>query len=244
MFSGSTLLLKRALKPLATAAFCSTLAVSPVIAQGKAGDDVAVISLQEREAANELSALFAEVKTLSASFDQHTQDDGGKRLQESKGTMLLKRPDLFRWIVTEPFPQEVVSDGHRVSYYDKDLDQVTLQDMDKRTSATPALLLSGDTAEILGQFTVKMSKASGEHLFTLTPKSSDSPFQELQVSFKDKTLRNMALLDTLGSRTRIYFSDVKVNVKAKNKDFELYVPPGTDVIDQTSATLNTPKPKK
>ena len=234
-------------KPLATAILCASL-VSPAFAdQGKTtpnAESAKVTSLQEREAASEMASLFAEVKTISARFDQQTLDDAGKHLQQSHGTMLLKRPDLFRWIVMEPFPQEVVSDGHRVSYYDKDLDQVTLQDMDKRTSATPALLLSGDTAEVLQQFTVKMSKADGAHLFTLMPKSSDSPFQELQLSFKGKILSEMALLDTLGSRTRISFSDVKLNVKTKDKDFELYVPPGTDVIDQTSVAQKTAKSEK
>ncbi|WP_281645372.1 outer membrane lipoprotein chaperone LolA [Parendozoicomonas sp. Alg238-R29] len=237
----------RLAKPLTAVIVCCSLSWNVMAAPAAKSDktaDVKVISLAEREAANELSSLLSGVKTLSAKFDQQTLDDGGRKLQQSHGTMLLKRPDLFRWSVVEPFPQEVVSDGSRISYYDKDLDQVTLQDLDQRTSATPALLLSGDSTRMLGEFLVKMSKADSSHLFTLIPKNTDSPFQELQLYFKGKTLEEMSLLDTLGSRTRIQFSDVKQNIKAKDKDFELYVPPGTDVIDQTSVALNPSAVKK
>ena len=155
--------------------------------------------------------------------------------------MLLKRPNLFRWNVLDPFPQNVVSDGNRVSYYDKDMEQVTLQDMDLRTSATPALLLSGDTAAVLEDFTVTLSKNGEDRFFTLIPKGSDSSFQELQLNFSGKTLRDMTLLDALGSRTRILFRNVVINSPMKDKDFELYVPPGTDVLDQTSAASRSPE---
>ncbi|MCL6268794.1 outer membrane lipoprotein chaperone LolA [Sansalvadorimonas sp. 2012CJ34-2] len=209
---------------------------------------VQVTGLKEREAASELAGLLSGITTLSASFEQQTLDDSGRRLQESKGDMVLKRPNLFRWNVTSPFPQEVVSDGSRVSYYDKDLDQLTLQDIDTRTSATPAVLLSGDAAKMLEGFTVTLSQSGKERFFTLLPKGQDNSFEELQLSFHDKTLREMMLTDTLGSRTRISFLNPKVNEPVKEKMFELYVPPGVDVIDQTSVALkgnsgtNTSKP--
>ena len=201
---------------------------------------VQVTGLQEREAARELSDLFKGMNTLSASFEQITLDESGRRLQESYGNMVLKRPNLFRWNVNKPFPQEVVSDGHRVSYYDKDLDQVTLQDLDTRTSSTPALLLSGDTARVLEEFTVSLSRSGSDHFFTLLPKGDDSPFQELQLSFTGKLLKQMVMLDTLGSKTRILFSGVKLNAPASDKTFELYVPPGVDVLDQTSTARKQP----
>ena len=196
---------------------------------------VQVTGLKDREAAAELAGLLSGIQTLSARFEQQTLDDSGKRLQESRGDMLLKRPNLFRWNVVEPFPQEVVSDGTKVSYYDKDLDQLTLQNIDTRTSATPALLLSGDAKKVLERFTVNLSRFEKNSLFTLLPKGSDSAFQELKLRFIGKTLEEMVLIDTLGSRTRVIFSDTKINVPVKAGSFKLEMPPGIDVIDQTTA---------
>ncbi len=238
------------LKPLVGAVACvavltcgslqavDTGAVSNNAVTGNLARTAQVTGLKEREAAAKLAELLSGMNTLSARFEQQTLDDSGRRLQESRGDMLLKRPNLFRWNVTEPFPQEVVSDGHRVSYYDKDLDQLTLQDMDSRTNATPVLLLSGDTVRMLEGFTVKLSSTDNNRFFTLMPKGSDNSFEELQLTFNGLTLKEMVLTDTLGSRTRIAFSQIRVNVPIKDKSFELYVPPGVDVIDQTSAALN------
>ncbi len=211
------------------------VAESPVAKTGQAPHQASTV--KQREAADELTRILRGIRTLKASFQQSTLDAGGRRIQESSGEMVLKRPNMFRWLVEDPFPQEVLSDGQQVSYYDKDMEQVTLQDLDISSSATPALLLSGDTAEVLKNFSVALAKGKSSDFFTLQPKSDDSPFQELQLTFAEGRLTTMLLLDSLGSRTSIRFTEVVNNIPVKDKTFELYVPPGIDVIDQRTTAL-------
>ncbi len=238
-------------RTMATSLFLSAALIAPAsvfAVEAVSKDTARPVSIQqdnaikEKEAAQALTLRLEGLKTLQASFEQHTIDEGGRRLQESHGEMLIKRPNLFRWNVIDPFPQEVVSDGHRVSYFDKELDQVTIQDVDMRTSTTPALLLSGDTAKVLQSFSVRLSSAGANQMFTLMPRGNDGSFQELSLRFDNGTLNDMTLLDTLGSRTRITFTGVKVNEKIRDKQFELYIPPGVDVIDQTSVKPRPVKP--
>ncbi|WP_165767279.1 outer membrane lipoprotein chaperone LolA [Parendozoicomonas haliclonae] len=230
--------------PLALLVACFSLSGSLLAAGEKPADasSAKVTALKEREAADELTRVLKDIQTLQAQFQQTTMDNGGRRLQESSGDMVLKRPNLFRWNVADPFPQEVVSNGQQVSYYDKEMEQITLQDLDLASSATPALLLSGDTAAMLESFAVNMAKTSGNHFFTLLPKGGDSPFQELQLTFVDGRLSNMVLLDSLGSRTKILFDKVVMNEPVKDKLFEQYVPPGIDVLDQRASVMNAQKP--
>ncbi len=194
------------------------------------------VSVQEQQAASQLSRLLNPLHYIQAGFSQHTLEASGKRIQESEGVMTVQRPNLFRWEVKKPFPQVVVSNGQKVWLYDMDLEQVTIQKLDARTNTTPALILSGETADLTRNFRVTESASNGKSLFTLTPKGQDALFENLQLSFKGKTLREMMLTDALGAKTRIEFSDLSSSNKRKlaEKDFELYIPPGVDVIDDES----------
>lgn len=206
-----------------------TLVVSTVSVVPSAN---AAESKQQQEAVQTLAGLLKDVQTLKASFQQDTLDNGGRRLQSSSGSMVLKRPEMFRWLVEEPFPQEVVSDGRQVSYYDKDMEQVTLQSLNLTSTVTPAMLLSGDTKAILANFSVRLSALDGRHMFTLTPKDPDNPFQDLYLTFEKGSLSRMVLIDSLGSRTNIQFTGVKLNDPVADKFFVLNIPADVDVIDQ------------
>ena len=189
-------------------------------------------SKQQQEAVQTLAGLLKDVQTLKASFQQDTMDNGGRRLQSSSGSMVLKRPEMFRWLVEEPFPQEVVSDGRQVSYYDKDMEQVTLHSLNLTSTVTPAMLLSGDTKAILANFSVRLSALDGRQMFTLTPKDPDNPFQDLYLTFEKGSLSRMVLIDSLGSRTNIQFTGVKLNDPVADNFFVLNIPADVDVIDQ------------
>ena len=198
-------------------------------------------SKQQQGAVQKLTGLLKDVQTMKASFQQDTLDNGGRRLQSSSGSMVLKRPEMFRWLVEEPFPQEVVSDGRKVSYYDKDMEQVTIQSLNLNSSATPAMLLSGDTKAILANFSVRLSAGDGRQMFTLTPKDLDNSFQDLYLTFEKGALSRMVLIDSLGSRTNIQFSGVKLNEPVSDKFFVLNIPDDVDVIDQRTETVTSTK---
>jgi outer membrane lipoprotein carrier protein len=70
--------------------------------------------------------------------------------------------------------------------------------------------------------------------FDLAPRGEDTLFEILRVGFKGGKLREMALLDNLGQRTRIYFSDVKLNPSIPAGRFVFTPPPGTDVIREAN----------
>lgn len=179
-----------------------------------------------------LTQLLNQAQTISARFSQLTLDGGGTQLQETAGELSLKRPGLFRWHTDAPQEQLLVSNGTKVWLYDPDLEQVTIQTLDQRLTHTPALLLSGDVSKISENFDIT-SKESGNVVdFTLKPKAKDSLFDNLRLSFRDKVLNDMQLVDSIGQRTNILFLGVKMNPPINDSEFNFEIPPGADVIQE------------
>ncbi len=85
-----------------------------------------------------LDAFSRDLKTISASFEQHVLDMNGGPGKTSRGTLALKAPRQFRWETTTPFKQLIVADGEKVWVYDPDLEQVTVRAQGTEESAQPA----------------------------------------------------------------------------------------------------------
>ena len=219
---------------------------APFAVQAEMGEkSLANVSQNQQDnlsAAHQLTSILKPLMTIRADFIQQTIDNSGRKLEENTGNMIVKRPNFFRWDVTEPFPQLVVSNGEKVWLYDKDLEQVTIQKLDSQVNVTPALILSGNMEDITKNFTVSDSESDDQLMFTLNPKRNESMFETLQLTFiaaqpgkkkseeKDWQLTRMLLTDSLGARTKIEFASLKFNEALLDKTFELYIPPGVDVI--------------
>jgi outer membrane lipoprotein carrier protein len=192
-------------------------------AAAMADDDVAVQRLTE---------LLNQAQTITARFSQLTLDGGGTQLQETSGELALKRPGLFRWHTDAPMEQLLVSNGEKVWLYDPDLQQVTIQTLDQRLTHTPALLLSGDISKIRENFEISHKEAGDVVDFILKPKSKDTLFDSLRLSFRNKVLNDMQLIDSIGQRTNILFLNVKMNVPQDDAQFTFQIPAGADVIQE------------
>nr|WP_298140707.1 outer membrane lipoprotein chaperone LolA [uncultured Pseudomonas sp.] len=183
-------------------------------------------------AVQKLTQLLNQAQTITARFSQLTLDGSGTQLQETAGQLALKRPGLFRWHTDEPMEQLLVSNGEKVWLYDPDLEQVTIQTLDQRLTHTPALLLSGDISKISENFEISYKEGGNVVDFILKPKSKDSLFDSLRLSFRGNVLNDMQLIDSIGQRTNILFLNVKMNEVLDDKQFSFDIPKGADVIQE------------
>ena len=190
-------------------------------------------ALADDEAAvQRLTQLLNQAQTITARFSQLTLDGSGTQLQETAGQLALKRPGLFRWHTDEPMEQLLVSNGQKVWLYDPDLEQVTIQTLDQRLTHTPALLLSGDVSQIRENFEISYKEGGSVVDFTLKPKSKDTLFDSLRLSFRSGVLNDMQLIDSIGQRTNILFLNVQMNQALDDGQFSFDIPEGADVIQE------------
>ena len=173
------------------------------------------------------------MKAFKANFTQTVMDGRGVMLQSTHGEIAVKRPGLFYWQTQPPLEQTLVSDGHQLWSYDPDLEQVTVQAVDQRLSQTPALLLSGEVEDLAASYAVTGVKLGEQQWqFQLLPKDPDTLFEQLILTFTNGTLVQMNLLDSLGQRSILEFTNVQINPVLDPALFQFTPPAGVDVIIQ------------
>lgn len=204
----------------------------------------AATAAPEQQATANLIKQLSSIKSLSANFEQTTQVTGGSKVaqkkglsaqhmnQTFKGVMKVERPGKFYWETMSPSKQTIITTGRTVWIYDPDLQQAVRQSLDEQVANTPALLLSGNTAEITQSYRITQPNAAKTY-YTLYPKQKDGAFQSLTISFGTQNAPNlMVLQDSLGQTTTLKFNNVKVNPTIPASTFNFTPPKGTDIIDQ------------
>lgn len=123
-----------------------------------------------------LERFLTQSKTMSADFVQTLRTDDNEVLQESKGRFYLSRPGRFRWNYTEPYQQEIVSDGEQVWIYDVDLKQVTVQQQSASTNNTPMALMEGKLKLEQAYDVSELDHRDGVYRLKLSSKTDDVDF--------------------------------------------------------------------
>ncbi len=183
------------------------------------------------EADARLQQLLHGYETFSAEFEQFSLADGVQRTETTNGTLLLRKPNLFRWTSQEPFPQVIVNDGTYLWIYDPDLLQVTRKPFDSNGNSAPALILNGQIDRLGEEFSIRMLHETGrEALFELLPYDEQSTFTRIRLLFIEEQIGQLMLEDSLGQRTTIQFHNQQQNPILGADLFNFNVPDGADLI--------------
>ena len=179
----------------------------------------------------QLKTFLKTTSSLTAEFKQITLDEKGNPAETSYGEFFLSRPGKFRWSYKKPFIQEIVSSDDKIWFYDADLEQVTIKKLDDSLGSTPALLLSGDI-DLEENFSLQQQGIDEDlQWIKLSPKNEGSGFNYILIGLEDGILGGMELSDNFGQLTRIYFSDIKTNLKLDDAIFKFIAPEGVDVFE-------------
>ncbi|HEY0942480.1 MAG TPA: outer membrane lipoprotein chaperone LolA [Steroidobacter sp.] len=174
------------------------------------------------------------LQSLQAQFKQTLTDRNGQTVEQASGTLVVRRPDRFRWDYREPNEQLIVADGSRIWLYDADLEQVTVRKLDDTLSATPAMLLSGQGSLEQNFDVTQTSQEGGVFWVRMQPKRDDTDFKWVRLGFDGATLKFMELADKLGQTTHLEFAQLERNPTLDPSRFTFTVPPGADVIGDAS----------
>lgn len=183
---------------------------------------------------NALDRYLDGLTTWSAQFHQVVNDARGRRVGEGSGRFLVVRPGRFRW---ESAPagatgaaQLLVADGRNLWFYDRDLEQATVKPQQQALPQSPAMLLAGG-AGLSEAFEVR---GDGRHedldWVQVLPRDKGSDFREARFGFRGRELSRLDIVDKLGQRSTLTFTDVKRNSVVDDSEVSFKPPPGVDVI--------------
>lgn len=198
-----------------------TCCLAPAAMAGGDGDAYAA----DREA---LASRLQQTAVYSASFTQSVFGVRGEVLEQSEGYVRLERPH-FKWVVDEPYPQVLVTEGDQLKLYDPDLEQLTVRPLEDALKDTPVSLLTRDAVAIGDAFSVMQIQDRDGESFVIEPAADDTLYREILLHFDTRGLVGLDILDHLGQRTEIRFEPDRAPVIGAD-EFTLTVPPDTDVI--------------
>ena len=184
-----------------------------------------------RVAAEELQQQLDNFDSLIASFEQRVSDQNFKLIDVQKGKFFLKQPGKFKWQYADQ-DQDIVSDGKTIFFVMRDLEQVIKKDFANAIATVPSLILVTDSSKLTELFAIeKLSSQGGVTRFQLLPKSLDSNYESVDVSFLNGKLLGLRLVDVLGQTTEVILSETQNNPKISRSEFKVKIPQGYDVIE-------------
>lgn len=182
------------------------------------------------QADQDLEAIVAAIETLQANFYQEVRDEQGQLIQESSGSLTVKKPGRFIWRYQTPEAQEIISDGKNLWLIDLELEQVSVQPLTKALGSSPILLLT-NYRPMHKDFEIrKLGEAFGLQWRALVPRVQDTEFYRIEIGLKGNQVREMKLLDHFDQTTVIRFSKVRVNHRINDEVFQYSVSDDLDVI--------------
>jgi outer membrane lipoprotein carrier protein len=189
--------------------------------------------------------------TLRTDFTQTVSDAGGKITQNGEGSLIVSRPDRFRWDYRpanaagavgntgggDDSGELLVADGKNLWFFDRELAQVTVKPIDAALSATPIVLLSGSAALLRAQFQIE-SEPARESLqwVQVRPRSAQADFSSAELGFRDGELVRMRVHNMLGQIVQLDFTNSHRNTAVDAALFHFTVPAGVDVIGTPQPT--------
>lgn len=190
------------------------------------------------KAASDLAEVMQTMNTVTADFVQLSpQANGGKQKME-RGNVFIKRPNRFRWDVTSPFNQQIISNGDKIWMIDPDFQQVVVKVQEQNGGAVALQLLSGNTAGFLKDYAVRRGVYGPETVYTLTPRKKADLFESMDINFTRGKLSAIKLVDAFGGTRRIDFSRMRLNVPINNSTFAVdrksLERQGFDILDETA----------
>ena len=141
------------------------------------------------------------------------------------GRFAFARPGRFRWEVTRPDDQLIVSDGKQVWFHDRDLDQVSVRPLGDSIGSSPAAILFGSDA-IEREFAVReMGLREGAAWIEATPHRKDAGFERIAIGLRQGLPVAMEIRDAFGQLTRLSFDSVRRDAQPDLSQFRFVVPP-------------------
>ncbi|MBO6564478.1 MAG: outer membrane lipoprotein chaperone LolA [Pseudomonadales bacterium] len=179
----------------------------------------------ELSPADRLIGLLDAVSTMQARFEQSSRTQEAQR-----GEIWLKKPNQFRLETQAPLSQTIVSDGHSLWTYDRDLEQVIISTLSNRVEELPILLLAGDAGELIDDYRVDFFEDEVQQFFLLQPLKAEGILGRLSITFEAGLPVSVGVDTATNERTNINL-EIQEITNMPDDTFTFEVPDGIDVID-------------
>jgi outer membrane lipoprotein carrier protein len=183
-------------------------------------------------ALQKLQSRYENTKTMEADFRQTVESPTLASPLKTAGKVAFEKPNRMRWDYDPPDQQTIVGDGQTLWLYQPDMKQVIKAPLGEAFQAsTPLTFLSG-LGRIERDFDASLEKDTADAwVLKLVPKR-DSALGTLGMTVRksDASIAEARITDSVGTTTKIAFSNEKRNGKIDADRFTFSPPAGVDVV--------------
>ncbi|PLX45876.1 MAG: outer membrane lipoprotein carrier protein LolA [Deltaproteobacteria bacterium] len=189
-----------------------------------------VFALSPNELARKVTEGYEGVEDISANFTQ-TSTMGTVGIERvTGGEVAFKRGARMRWDYEGDDPQQIISDGEYLWFY-----QIRDRSVIRRPIAalTPAARVMLEVISGLSSAEEHFELSScKERCLALTPKVSEPDIERVEVVVDEKyRIKSVTTINGLGNTTKVTLSGAKINSGLSDSYFDFTLPEGVDLFD-------------
>lgn len=202
------------------------------------------ISVKKKFSLAKLQSKYKAAASLQADLVQEVYQAALARTKTSKGSLMLAKPNLVKWEITEPEANVMVSNGRRLWYYTPDAGGKNKGQVIIRKSAElerqPIFRILSGAASLSKEFNVVsqvdisakgLQGVSDWMEITLKPKKSMGDLAGAKLKVSSKYLISELIIENLsGNKTKITLQNQSLGAKLPSVLFDFKPPQGTEVI--------------
>jgi len=188
------------------------------------------------EVVSRLQATYEGIQDLSARFVQISLHKGSGGKEESRGSLMMRKPGMMRWEYKSPEPRSIVCDGKSLYIYSPADRQVIVQEAPQAFSSLAVNFLAG-MGKLSEEFRIEWGRSEekarkGSLLLELEPIQREAQIQLVLMEIHPETylVERIVLRDAYSNTTILSFKRVKVNTGLQDGLFTFVPPPGVEVI--------------
>lgn len=211
--------------------FISLLVLTPLHAASDTPEEIS--SADRQKIVSKLKELEKETQTIAATITQEKQLFLLKEKVCVNGSVLMKKPNMFRWDMVKPDKSIMVIDGKVMTIYHPDVKEAQIFNLSGNLIASNTVkffttTLWGSLSEMEKKFSVTMFRRNSEIVFKLVPLSKivGRYVSSLLIYYDEKTgvPQGFETITPKGEKTITRLSNIKINPEIEKDLFKLKLP--------------------
>ena len=178
------------------------------------------------DAKDVLQERLAKVDGFYAQFKQTVNTADHQLIQEGKGELWVKRPNLFNWQINEPDNTSIISDGIDIWIYTPAVEQLTVMSLAQAVDNRLLLLITDPKSHVWQDYQVKRE----QNHFTLQPVDKSQQSYKISV-LPTGMIADFTIIEEDGQQSVYELSHQKQG-GIGNQHFHFTAPEGVTLDDQ------------
>ena len=188
---------------------------------------------------SQIQKTYDTIRDIQAYFVQESvvKSWNAEQVQKAEGKVFFKKHGKMFWDYQQPAPQQIISDGNTVWFYEPEDKQVTVTTIGEGFSSQISADLLNGNAQLKRDFNVTdmtspAEESAGKLVLQLIPRSPQQNLSKilLRLDKKNFLIYQTEVYDLFDNLTRITFSQIQIDTNLADTLFTFTPPPGVELL--------------